>query len=176
MWQWLREWVHSRDPPQHHLPGVGFLAPRFSLSQLQSFLSDCSSSRIQIYSPSLAAPAPLSAICHRHHRWELPLGIHLALKFPSNHVCLGSWQQADTEPSTGLASGWIPRRRRWQDASVTRMNSTLWAIPLLGWTVPHFLVTSRSSWSWILCSRNCCCNCESYTGGCVFILYFCTTF
>jgi len=47
---------------------------------------------------------------------------------------------------------------------------------LTGWTIPHFLTTSSSSLSWLLCSTNCCCSCESYTGGCVFILYFCITF
>lgn len=35
--------------------------------------------------------------------------------------------------------------------------------------------TSRSSLPWILCSENCCCNCEPYPGGCVFKLWFCTT-
>lgn len=45
-------------------------------------------------------------------------------------------------------------------------------LPWLGEAVPHFLTTSCSSSSWILCSRNCCCNCESYTGGCVFYTVF----
>lgn len=104
--------------------------------------SDCSGSSLFL--------SPAASLCHLPPTasLELPLGIHLARKTPSNHVCLGSWK-ADPEPSTGLASGWIPWRWWWQDVSLSGMSSTPWAIPLLGWTVPHSLVTSRSSWSWI---------------------------
>lgn len=97
-------------PPAMASPAWGWLlvigcckispVPPVKLSQVTASICGLNSTP-----PSLA---PLSAVCHQQHRWELPLGIHLALKFPSNHGLLRlRWRQTQRAQHMRLVSGWI---------------------------------------------------------------------